>query len=668
MTIKKWNVGSPNREFAKEAAEEFGIDPFSALLAYSRGISDLNELEYFLSDELLITDPKTLIDVDKAKEVINETIDMGLKIAIFGDYDCDGVCATAILYKYLKSRNADVTVFIPDRIRDGYGMNCAAIDKLKLQGVELIITVDNGIASKKEVDYAAKLGIVTVITDHHIAPDVLPDAAAVVDPNRPDCPSEFKQICGAEVIFKVICVIEDKEPEELIDDYAELLALATIGDSMPLKYENRSIVKYGLSKLKNSCNVGISAILSVSGIDKSNVDSAKLSYGIIPRINAAGRMSDALRAFELLTSEKIFNAITLANSIENDNANRQTIEKQIVESAIKTIEANGYQYDDVIVVSGQEYHFGVIGIAAIKICEKYSKPTFVFSSDGIICHGSCRSIEGFNIYDAIKSCEELTEKFGGHALAAGITIKDENLDAFRTAVNRYAKSVEMPVPQLNIDFKLKPAAISLDMVDAIKALEPFGNGNPSPLFGIFDSVIKDIIPVSHGKHIKLLLSKDNYNFEAMLFGVSQNEFCFDVGSAVDIAVTIDTNEYMGNIKVSTIIRAVRPSGFNEDRAFSEKKAVDKFFGSHKIDSNIIAISRDDVVLVYKSIKAKPTTYDGLLYRHFDDIGIAKTAISVKILTELNILSQRNGIIYISDNSKTDLMLSKTYVQITCAEG
>ena len=662
MTVgfKKWIVGSPDLELAKNTALELEKDPFSVMLAQIRGIIDTEEIDYYLSDELMISSPDELIDIDKAADIINEYIDSGLKIAIFGDYDCDGVCACAIMYKYLKNRGADVFVYIPDRISEGYGMNNTAIDIINQNNCKLIITVDNGISCKSEIDYASSLGIVTIVTDHHLPPEELPDAAAVVNPNRIDCPSSFKQICGAEVAFKVICKVDCKEPEELIYDYADLIAVATMGDSMPLIKENRSIVKYGIKRIKSNNNLGLTAVLSVAGIDNSQVNSSKLSFGIVPRINAAGRMGSAMRAFNLLIADDFMQAIKYANQIEQDNSDRQKTEREIIDSVVNIIEEKGYNRDRVIVAVGSGFHLGVVGIAAVKIAEKYGKPTIILSSDNGSSTGSCRSIGGFNIFDALKNCENYLERYGGHEMAAGLTVKNENISCFREEINRYAYKFEPTVPQLNLDFKLNPAAISEEIVYSIKALEPFGNSNPAPMFGIFGAEIKAITPLSQGKHIKLHLKKDGKDFNALLFGVSPQQLCFGTGDTVDLAVSLDLNTYMNQTKVSVIIKEIRPAGLNQDKVFSDIFAIDGFFSGNLADKSKLYVSRADIGAVYRYFKVKTVTEESLYYCFCNSIGYAKAYISFTILKELGLVSITDEIITINTAEKTELSLSNTY--------
>lgn len=663
MSVKKWIVGNPDREKAKLLAEECDIDPFAALVAVGRGIDNEGELELLMSDEPILCDPLELADIKVAAQFINKAIRDGVKIAVFGDYDCDGVVATSLLYDYLIGRGADVVAYIPDRIDEGYGMNCEAVDKLKAQDVKLIITVDNGISCASEIAYAKSLGIDTVVTDHHLPPDELPDAIAIVDPHRRDCPSSFKEICGAEVAFKLACALDDKEPEQMLYRYADILAVATIGDVMPLVNENRSIVKAGIRKIKSSSNVGIAAILNMAGVDRNSIDAGKISFGIVPRINAAGRMGSAYRAFELLTSKNTMDALKMAGPIDDDNVRRQQIEKDIFVSAVKMIESEDYQHNRVIVVCGENWHFGVLGIVASRICERYGKPTIVLSNENGVAHGSGRSFSGFHLYDAINSCSDVLIKYGGHELAAGVSVKLENVDLFRKKINEYALSVKPSFPSLNIDFRLNPAGMSVDMAFAIKTLEPFGMGNPTPVFGIFGVTLEKITAIGGGKHIKLLCRKNGNAFQALLFGVTPEQFCFVLGDVIDLAVTLDTNLYQGQYNLSVQVKAVKMSDVDQDEFFKQKAQYDDFISGNNTDFADVFPDRAEVGGIYKMINASPMKFERLKYIN-TQIGYAKTQIALKTLCELGLVSNNNGILANNNlQQKTDLMNSDTYKKL-----
>ena len=660
MALKKWVVGTPDRETAKSVALECDIDPFAALIAVGRGINDPAELELLLCEEPLLCDPYELADIRKAADVINKAIEEKTVIAVFGDYDCDGVVSTALLYDYLKGRGATVYPYIPDRLSEGYGMNKSAIDGLKSKGVGLIITVDNGISCAEEIEYAKGLGIKTVVTDHHLPPEVLPEAEAVVDPHRKDCPSSFKEICGAEVAFKLACVLDDKEPEQMLPRYADILAVATIGDVMPLTNENRSIVKEGIKKIKSNPSIGIAAILNVAGIDRSTVSADRISFGIVPRINAAGRLGSAERAFKVLTAPDALTALKEAGPIDDDNTRRQQIEREISAEAFNLIEERGYNHNRVIVVCGKDWHLGVLGIAASRICERYGKPAIVLSSSEGVAHGSGRSFAGFHFYNAIHACCEHLTKHGGHELAAGLSLEEKNIDAFRTAINDYAQNIDCAVPQLKLDFRINPVGMTVDMAFAIKELEPFGQGNATPVFGIFGVRLEKITPLSNGKHLKLLFSKNGGAFQALLFGVTTTQFCFAVGDTLDLAVTLDANFFRDDYNLSVQIKALRLSGMDENAYFESKEKYDSYMSGRTTDYAAILPSRAQVGEVYKYICRGGVSAERVKYIFMNELGFGKTHIAITTLCELGLVSNADGILCPAANTKTDLLNSPTY--------
>lgn len=665
MGFKKWIVADYNKELAKELAEECDVDPIVALIASSRGYDDPTDLEQFLSREPVFSDFSQTADIVIAAEIVNAAIEDGVKIAVYGDYDCDGVTATALLYNYLTSRNADCIYYIPDRFNEGYGMNENAVKKLYAEGVKLIITVDNGISAITEIDLAKSLGMDVVVTDHHLPSDVLPNADAVVDPHRKDCPSAFKEICGAEVAFRLICVMENKEPEELLPYFADILSLAVLGDIMPLTAENRSIVKYGVEKLKTAPLTGISALMSVAGLEKKSIDATKIAFTLTPRINASGRMGDAKRAVELLISQNMMSALGIANEIDSDNSLRQQTEKKILAEVLKQIEDNGYENQRVIVCSGYDWHAGVIGIVAARVAERYSKPAIMITVDSEgFAHGSGRGVEGFSLFDAINHCKDLLTKFGGHEQAAGISIRKENIDLFREEINKFAENLDYTVPTLNIDCRLNPAALTVDLASAIKSLEPFGTKNPAPVFGIWGVTLTRITPIGGGKHLRMLFSKGNNTFSALLFGVSNDSFCFDEGDVLDLAVAVQENEFKGEVGVSVIIKAMRMNGTDDDKLFTELFLWEDFLLKKDKDYNPIAPNRQEIGLIYKYVCQNTVLTDRVKYHFINSLGIGKTLASIKILEELELIKTENDrSIGVKTAEKTDLEKSETYLKL-----
>lgn len=662
MGMKKWQISDFDKALAKELADECDVDPIIALIASARGYTDPAALEEFLSDEPYFEDPRAICDIEKAAEIINAEIEIGGKIAVFGDYDCDGVTATALMFSYLSGRGADCVYYIPDRFQEGYGMNISAVKKLKSEGINLLITVDNGIACHNEIKLAKELGMSVVVTDHHLPADTLPEADAVVDPHRVDCLSEFKEICGAEVAFKLICVMEDKEPEELLPYFADLLSVAVSADVMPLTAENRAIVKYGVEKLKTAPATGLSAVLNVAGISDDSLNAGKIAFGIAPRINAAGRMGSAKRAVELLLCDNMLKALGIAGEIDDANAERQRIEKEIFAQAVDIIEEKGYKYDRVIVVDGENWHNGVVGIVASRITERYGCPSVVISRNGEVASGSGRSIEGFSLYNAIKAASDLLLKFGGHELAAGVGLKSENIEIFRQKINEYAAGQEYVPPVLKLDCRLNPSALSLDLAETLKELEPFGHGNPTPLFGVYGVTLTRITPIGGGKHLRLLFSKGENSFQALLFGMTPERFCFEVGDLLDTAVTVDTNLYNGELNLSVQIKALRMSGTDDEQLFKEIDSLNNYMSGREFDINLLLPSRAETGVIYKFIASGPVTEDRIKYVHLNTVGYAKTVISLMTLTELGLIIKDGSGVYRTAgvHTKTELTNSAVY--------
>lgn len=664
MGFKKWVVKETDRALAKQLANECEIEPILALIASGRGFTDPADLEQFFCDEPNFSDIYSLADIMHAADIVNMFIAENKKIAIFGDYDCDGVTATAILYKYLISRSADCIYYIPDRFNEGYGMNCKAVEYLKSLGVDLIITVDNGIACAEEIDLANKLGMTVVVTDHHLPPEILPNAAAVVDPHRTDCPSEFKCVCGAQVAFMLICVMEGKEPEELLSDYADILAVAIIADLMPLIYENRSIVKSGINKIKDNAIVGFSALLNVSGVKISDITAERIAFSICPRINAAGRMGSAKIAVDLLCENDMLKALKIANDIDELNTTRQQTEKTIFAEAVTKIEAENLQNDRVIVVCGENWHHGVVGIVASRICEHFGAPTIVLSCENDIAHGSGRSYDGFSLFNAVNSCKDILQKFGGHDLACGITVAADDIDEFREKINIYANSQDYVPPTLTLDCKLNPQALTVDLSESLNQLKPFGFQNQVPIFGIYGVTLERITPLSNNRHLKLLFSKEKNSFQALIFGVGTDRFCFNIGDNLDLAVTAETNNYNGYESVSVQIKGIRVSKTDDDVLFYAIQNYRSFVKALPYNAAVITPTREQVGEVYRYITENGVLQDKVIYNFITSLNYGKTKISLDVLEELNLIHKKDGKYFKALNSqKTNLANSTIYQKL-----
>ncbi len=638
--FKEWEIASVDKALAKELAEECDIDPFVALIAASRGYTDAAELEEFLADEGVFSSCYELPDIDIAASVINEAINNKEIIAIYGDYDCDGVTATALLYTYLQSRGANVVYYIPDRITEGYGMTKNGVVALKSRDVSLIITVDNGISCYEEIEYAKSLGIKVVVTDHHLPPEKLPEALAVVDPHINGSACELKDICGAVVAFKLVCALENAEPEEMMFCYGDLAAIGTIGDVMPITNENRSIVKAGLKSLKENLRPGIVELLKLCSISPYELDASKVAFSIVPRLNAAGRMGSAERAFKLLVTDSEEEAKLLANEIFEENILRQQTEKEILTSAFSTVEQKQLFRNPVIVVSGEDWHLGVIGIVASRLCEKYGKPSIVFSKQDDVAFGSGRSIEGFSLYDAINSCADMLEKFGGHEQAAGVTVKTALIKEFSKRVNEYAYSVPAVYKKLKLDCKLNPVALSLDIAESLKQLEPYGHANPMPVFAIFGVCIERITSIGNNKHLRLLFTKGDTSFQAVRFSVSEDEFEFSIGDVVDIAVTLDINLYNDKEYLSVVIKDMRLNGTDSKKTLDSLRLFDEFCAHREKDYSALIPTREEFAAVYKFLLKRQYEKSAVLYHFAPTLNAGKVEVIITALGQLGLVEEK----------------------------
>lgn len=647
MRRKKWVVAASDKDFAAQIAQELCVDPFAALLVTSRDFKNIDDIDaFFDADAPLSLDPMSIKDMDKAAERINKAIDDFELICVFGDYDADGVTATALLYSYLEARGANAIRYIPDRIAEGYGLNIGAIEELADRGVKLIVTVDNGVSAIEEAKRAKELGISLIVTDHHKVGDILPDAEAVVDPHREDCPSAFKEMSGVGVAFKLACALEGGADDMLIEEYGDLVALGTIGDVVTLRDENRTMVRRGLRLINDDPRPGIAALMDAAGVGDKIFTASSAAFTVCPRINAAGRMGSAHKALDLLLCDDEDTAALLADEINAMNVMRQKTETEIFASAVAMLDENPEMLNDkIIVVDGEDWHQGVIGIVAARITERFGRPCVVISRDGENAKGSCRSVEGFSIYDAIEAVSDCLEHFGGHTLAAGVGLRSSKINEFRKRINEYAADIEMPFALQKIDCKLLPSSVSLDLLSSLSLLEPFGSGNQQPCFGLFGVKIEDVSGVSEGRHIRMTVSKNGTRTGVVYFGMPEKRFPFERGDTVDLAVNLDKNVYNGETRVSVIVRGIRPSNTDEEKVLSSIALYEKFARGEKLSSeqaNRLLPDRELQVAVYKSIKARPLNdnYCEMLCVRLGDDGSKLAAItaSIEIMLEMGILA------------------------------
>ena len=640
MILRKWEVRPLDKERAAAFAQTYGVPFFLAMLMNIRGLDDAAHLREFLGEGEPLSDPFLLKDMDKAAARITRAVDNMEKIAVYGDYDADGVTSTAMLYSYLETRGADVIFYIPQREGEGYGMNMGAVEYLKEQGVSLIVTVDNGISSVQEVARANELGIDVVVTDHHRPQAILPDAVAVVDAYRPDDTSPYKHFSGVGIAFKLLMALEDGagDVEDLLEAYSDLAAIGTIGDIVPLTGENRTLIRAGLERLSQSDRPGVQALLENAGIAGKALTSTNVAFTLVPRINATGRMGAPERAVRLLISGYEEEAEVLSEEICADNEERRRVEAEIAEAAFADIEAKGYMKDRVVVVDGENWHHGVIGIVASRVTERCGKPCMIISRGETEAKGSGRSIEGFSLFEAICACGDLLIKFGGHPMAAGITLKPENIEAFRKRINQYAAEhfPQMPTQTVTLDCKLNPAALSVSMAQSLTQLEPFGNGNPQPVFGLFNMELSNVTPVGGGGHLRLTLEKNGAVITAMRFNTKPEELPYHTGDKIDLAVQLEAREFRGQPSLTVIVRDMKFAAFNTEKNIASLASFEKWQRGEVLsaeDKNRLYPDRACLAAIYRALRTvngKETDQIRFVSQFGKDmtLGLFKTALLV----------------------------------------
>lgn len=638
MSFRRWILPVLDKDGASLLAEECEIHPFLALLLHARGVRTAEELRAFLWDDIEDSDPFMLPDMDLAVARVQQAIDSGESVLIFGDYDADGITATVLLYTYLKGHNANVTYHIPTR-EEGYGLNNARVEEAAQNGVTLIITVDNGIAAVEETAYARELGVDVIITDHHQPQDVLPQAIAVVDPHRKDCEMAFRGYAGVGVAFLLACALEG-DSDTVLAQFGDLVALGTLADVMPLEAENRRLVRAGLQQINQNPRAGIAALLQVAGAADKPLSSSSAVFTISPRINAAGRMADPNLASRLLLAQTTETALALAEEVQQCNLQRQNTELAIMNEVLQEIRNHPeWMSQRVLVIEGENWHQGVVGIVAARVLERYGKPCVVMSINGDTAKGSGRSLPGFPLFDAIAACEPLLLSFGGHELAAGVGMKTANIDAFRKQINAYAAEhiPDMPVRELRLDCKLRPSQIDLEKLQLLAAMEPFGNSNPAPIFGLFDMNLDNITPVGNGKHLRLSVSRDGCRLSAMYFHCAVDELSIPCGSKVNLAVTLDRNEYRGVVSPSIIVKDIRYADTDQEILLGGMRTFDKVCRRElTADKSAVVPTREQLAHIYRMLKAK-----GAFKGNVEQLWYAadKVASCETLLTALQIFSE-----------------------------
>ena len=560
---KKWQLNEVNDELADKIANEFNISKIVASIIANKGLKDNNEIEVFLHPRRGdFHDPFLMPDMDKAVARIIQAIDNKEKVAIYGDYDVDGITSSTVLHRFLEERGLHTDIYIPNRLNEGYGLNKKEIEAIAETKHTLIITVDCGITGYDEIEYAKTFGIDTVVTDHHEPPEKLPDAIAVVDCKRKDNKYPFNGLAGVGVAFKLTQALAIKLnlPEESYLKYLDIVCVGTISDIVPLVDENRTISKLGLRLVKQTRNIGLKVLLESIGYKK--IDSNTISFGIAPRINACGRMGHEKEALKLFLTNNIEEAKQITQKLNEYNLQRQEIEKRIFDEAQELMQNPEEQKLPCIVLRKENWHHGVIGIVSSKITDMYFKPSILMCiEEGNIAKGSGRSIPGFDIHEALENCKENIKQFGGHSMAIGITIDNDKFADFKKQIEEYAESKQISeiVPVLNIDEKVQLKNINLSDIKDLELLEPFGEANKSPIFQINNLKIESIRTLTQGKHLKLDVKEENTRFSAIGFNLGNLANDYKIGDKVNIAGFLEINSFNGMDSIQINIKDIMKS-------------------------------------------------------------------------------------------------------------
>lgn len=633
MSYTRWKIPYGDTTVPPDLINE-GYSPLLAAVLCRRGLSDPVQARRFIDCGIeLLGDPMTMQGMPQAVARLRSALDTGEKIAVYGDYDVDGITSTCLLVDYLRSRGADCLSYIPDRLGEGYGVNSGAIERLHGQGVSLIVTVDCGVTAVQETAFAASLGIDMIITDHHECPEELPAAVAVIDPKRSGCVYPGRDLAGVGVAFKLLCAME-QDAEALLSWYADLVAVGTIADVMPITGENRYIIKAGLEKLARSPRVGLRALIAESGLGSRKITATTVGFTLAPRLNVSGRLGQAELAAGLLLTGSDSEAAQMAGQLCQLNRDRQALETQIWNQAVSMLGAS--EPSGPIVLCHENWHQGVIGIVASRLAETYNVPTVMICLDGENGKGSCRSFGGFNLFDALGACSAHLCSFGGHALAAGLTIKRENVDAFRRALGEYYRyNPASGEAVLDIDIRIdRPELLDMRCVEDLERLEPCGSGNPGARLCLCRAVLESVTPIGGGRHLRLRLGRFGRIYDAVYFSKTEAELGLRAGDCVDAAFQAQINEFRSRRSVQLLITDLRAHDF--------LPALAVLGGALPEPEDDLVPCRPDFARVWRGLCSRGGEVSGTLQRLFDSLSPGmwdvKLCLCLKVFEELGLLT------------------------------
>ena len=608
MLYRRWNLREQDPEKAAVLAKATGAGQLLCSVLVARGIDTPEAVAALLAEGDSLPDPLTIRDMDRAVARIHTALENEEAIAVFGDYDVDGITSTALMYTYLESLGAEVYYKLPSRNDDDYGLSPTVVDQVADHGITLIITVDNGTTAFEAAERARERGVGLVVTDHHLPYDTLPEVDALVNPCRTDDDSGLEQLSGVGVAFMLLAALEGCPPEELLEVFGDLVAVGTVADVMKLTGHNRTIVRAGLAVMQDTRRPGLAALIRACGLGDKAITAQNISYALAPRLNAAGRMDDATSALQLLLAESDEEALPIVQGLQDQNAARQKAEGEILEVVTREIQDDPeLQRSRVLIIAGDDWHQGVIGIVASRLVDRYAKPAIVIAFEGDEGKGSGRSIAGFSLHGAIASCEDILIRYGGHDLAAGFSIHRDYVEQFRRRVNKWAMD-NVPVPSLPevwADTTVQLDELNVEQVRQLGRMAPCGSGNPVPRFLVQNAMVEAVYAVSEGRHCRLRLRQGNGCLYAVLFGIGPDKLAYRAGDMVDVLLGLSLFEGRQGEQVSANIIEVRPAGMGEDHVV-QSALFESFYAGWQpqteSQSVLLAPSRDNTVAVYRYLK------------------------------------------------------------------
>ena len=660
---KNWIVKIPDKTAERSIMSELHLSRVTASVLASRGFKDTAEAEEFLSPKHESEpDPMLMTDMDRAVARIRDAMCSDETIGIIGDYDVDGITATAILFKYFSRAGVRVIYHIPSRDGEGYGISVDTLRRLKELGCSLVISVDCGITAVEEAEFARSINLDMIVTDHHEVGETIPDCTAVINPKRPGDAYPYSKLSGVGVAYKLICALGVKEHNE---EYIAFAALGTLAVMMPVTGENRNLVIKGMQYIRSGVNVGLSQLMSKAGVSANRFNSFSVSFILAPRMNAAGRIESAETALKLLLEDDEYAAGLIAEKLCSLNKTRQETEAEIFRQAVETVESDeSYKDDKIIVLYNESWHQGVIGIVAAKITEKYEKPAILFTLANGTGKGSGRSVSGFSIHKAVSDCSELLTNFGGHEYAVGLGIEIEKIPEFRKKINEITSQIDIPPRQLEIDTEIYPDELSIDTVRSIGVLEPYGEGNAQPVFILCDAKLTYLKLVGE-KHTRISLRCGRLGYDAIYYNAIPEGLDVSVGDAVDVAFTLGINEYNGQENLQIIVKDISPAGtFDAD---IERFRVVKASGMLEDKNDVPGFS--DFERVYRALLRsgegiiRPDAFASELSAIGEPISTLKLLIILSVFSELSLVNVSNNgssldFSVIKDAPKTDLSHSE----------